>query len=120
MRCVLKEMGTDRAECNRKVASRRRITGVIRSLINARDLQLEFGEWSRIGVCGGVCKGECMGRSPGDEGITLTRCHSCGLLQLYEAFEGWRSVSGRAYNLNVIKGNFLFFFSFLSFASLLL
>ena len=29
------------AECNRKVASRRRVAGAIRSLINARDLQLE-------------------------------------------------------------------------------
>ena len=46
----MKEMGTDRAECNRKVVSGRRITGAIRSLINARDLQLECGEWSRIGV----------------------------------------------------------------------
>ena len=36
----------------------------------------------------GVCEGECMGRSPGDEPLTLTRCHSCGLPELYEAFEG--------------------------------
>ena len=32
------------------------------------------------------CKGECMGRSLGDEPQTLTRYHSCGLPQLYEAF----------------------------------
>ena len=35
------EAGTDGAECNRKVASRRRVAGVIRSLVNARDLQIE-------------------------------------------------------------------------------
>ena len=40
--CVLDESGTDGAECNRKVASGRRIAGVIRSLVNARDLQLEY------------------------------------------------------------------------------
>ena len=35
------ESGTDGAECNRKVASGRRVAGTIRSLVNARDLQLE-------------------------------------------------------------------------------
>ena len=40
--CVLDVSGTDRAECSRKMASRRRGSGAIRSLINARDLQLEF------------------------------------------------------------------------------
>ena len=62
-----------------------------------------------------VCEGECMERSPGDEPLTLTRCHSCGLTQLYEAFEGWKSVCGRVYNLKGIKGKILFFFSFLNF-----
>ena len=38
--CVLDESGTDAAECSRKVASGRRVTGDIRSLVNARDLQL--------------------------------------------------------------------------------
>ena len=52
-----------------------------------------------------VCEGECMGRSPGDETLTLKRCHSCGLPQLYEDLEGWKSVSGRAYNLKGKKGN---------------
>ena len=69
----------------------------------------------------GICEGECMGRSPGDEPLTLTRCHSCGLPQLYEACEGWKSVCGRAYNLQGIKGYFMgFFFSCLSFGFLLL
>ena len=36
----------------------------------------------------GVCEGEGMGRSQGDEPLTFTRCHSCGLSQLYEALEG--------------------------------
>ena len=40
MGCVLDESGTDGAECSRKVASER-VTGAIRSLVNARDLQLE-------------------------------------------------------------------------------
>ena len=35
------ESGTDGAECNRKVASRRRVASAIRSLVYAMDLQLE-------------------------------------------------------------------------------
>ena len=35
------ESGTDGTECSRKVASGRRIASAIRSLVNARDLQLE-------------------------------------------------------------------------------
>ena len=34
-------MGTNGAECNRKMVSERRVVGAIRSLVNARDLQLE-------------------------------------------------------------------------------
>ena len=41
MRCVFEESGTDGAECSRKVESERKVAGVIRSLVNARDLQLE-------------------------------------------------------------------------------
>ena len=76
-------------------------------------------EWSRIGVNGGVCEGECMGRSRGDEPLTFTRYYSCGLSQVYEALEGWNSVCAQSYNLKGIKGK-MFFFSFLSFVSLLL
>ena len=39
--CVLDESGTGGAECSRKVARGRRVAGAIRSLVNARDLQLE-------------------------------------------------------------------------------
>ena len=39
--CVLYESGTDEAECSRKAASGRRVSGAIRSLVNARSLQLE-------------------------------------------------------------------------------
>ena len=60
----------------------------------------------------GVCEGECMGHSPEDELMTLT---SCGLPQLYEAFEGWKSVCSRAYNLKGIKGKFSVFLLFLKF-----
>ena len=35
------ESGTDGAECSRKVASGRRVAGAIRSLVNARNFQLE-------------------------------------------------------------------------------
>ena len=41
MGCVLDELGTDAAECSRKVESGRRVTGTIRSQVNATDLQLE-------------------------------------------------------------------------------
>ena len=39
--CVLEESDTDEAECNRKVASGRRVACAIRSLVNAMDLKLE-------------------------------------------------------------------------------
>ena len=39
----LDESGADGAECSRKVASGRRDAGAIRSLFNARSLQLECG-----------------------------------------------------------------------------
>ena len=39
--CVLDESGTDEAECSRKVGSGRRVAGAIRTLVNARNLQLE-------------------------------------------------------------------------------
>ena len=61
----------------------------------------------------GFFVGEYMGRCPGDEPLTLTRCHSCGLPQLYEALEGWKSVCGRVYNLKGIKGKFSVFLLFL-------
>ena len=43
--CVFDEADTDGAKCSRKVASGRRVTGGIRSLFNARDLQTE---WDRV------------------------------------------------------------------------
>ena len=39
--CVLDEPGTDGAKCSRKVANERRMAGIIRSLVNARDLKFE-------------------------------------------------------------------------------
>ena len=39
--CVLYKPGTDEAECTRRVVSRSRVTGAIRPLVNARDLQLD-------------------------------------------------------------------------------
>ena len=39
--CVLDESGTDETECRRKMASRRRVAGATKSLVNARSLQLE-------------------------------------------------------------------------------
>ena len=42
--CVLDESDTYETECHRKVASKKRVPGAIRSLINARGLQLEFAK----------------------------------------------------------------------------
>ena len=39
--CVLGESGTNGAECSRRVTSGSRVAGVIRSLVNGKDLQLE-------------------------------------------------------------------------------
>ena len=39
--CVLDKSGADGAECSRNVVSGIKVTGAIRSLVNARDLQLE-------------------------------------------------------------------------------
>ena len=39
--CALDELGTDEAECSRKVVSGRRVSGAIKSLVNAMSLQLE-------------------------------------------------------------------------------
>ena len=73
----------------------------------ARRIVQDRSEWR------GFVRGECMGHSLGDEPLTLTRCHSCGLPQLHEACEGWKSVYGRAYNLKGIKGKFSVFLLFL-------
>ena len=54
-----------------------------------------------------------MGRSPKNEPLTLMRCHNCGLKQLYDVLEGWKSVCGRAYNLKAIKGKISSFLIFL-------
>ena len=44
--CVLNVSGIDGAECSRKVASGRRVAGTIRSLANARNLQLECASFA--------------------------------------------------------------------------
>ena len=43
--CVLDESVTDGAECSRKVANGRKVAGVIRLLVDVKDLQLE---WARV------------------------------------------------------------------------
>ena len=43
--CVLGESGTDRTVCRTKEGSERKVPGVIRSLVNARNLQ---PEWVRV------------------------------------------------------------------------
>ena len=40
--CALDESGTDEVECCKKVVSGRRVAGAVRSLVNARSLQLEY------------------------------------------------------------------------------
>ena len=42
--CFLDEPGTDEAEYSRKVPSGRRVASAISSLVNARDLQLEYAK----------------------------------------------------------------------------
>ena len=39
--CVLNESGTDLAECRRMGANGRKVAGTIRSVVNARGLQLQ-------------------------------------------------------------------------------
>ena len=41
LECILDDSGTDEAEYSRKVASGRRVAGALRSLVNARSLQLD-------------------------------------------------------------------------------
>ena len=40
--CVLYKSGTDGTECSKELVSRRRVADAVKSLVNARDLQLEF------------------------------------------------------------------------------
>ena len=45
------ESGIDGAECSRKVVSRRVVPGAIRSLVNARNLQLECARFAQDIAC---------------------------------------------------------------------
>ena len=53
----------------------------------------------------GFCEEEFMGYSPGDEHLTLKRCFSCKVPQLYEALEGRNSYVGRMGIGNKLKSN---------------
>ena len=57
--CVLDESGTDEPECSRKMASVRRIAGAIRSLVNARSLQLEYARVLHKSLLVSVLKYDC-------------------------------------------------------------
>ena len=64
-------------------------------------------EWCMISANVGVCNGECMGDKP----LTMMRCHSSGLPQLYEAL-GWNSCMLPSLQLKGhIRENFFLFFS---------
>ena len=54
----------------------------------------------------GVCEGECMGRSLRDEPLSLTRSLSCGLSQLYEAFEWWKLFCWNAAAVSLVSSAF--------------
>ena len=74
--CVLDESGTDEAECLRKVVSGKRVAGAIRSLFNARDLQLECAKFLHeaflyLFLCMAVR--QCYGRERRDLGLELYR-----------------------------------------------
>ena len=60
--CVLNESGTDVVECRRKVMSVRKVAGVNRFLVDARDLQLEsvLGCCVRHCLCLVCCETETM------------------------------------------------------------
>ena len=62
--CVLDEPGKDGAECSRKVASGRRFAGVIRSLVNARELQLECKHCLCLFLC--MVVKQCYGKRKRD------------------------------------------------------
>ena len=49
--CVLEESVKDGAKCSRKVASGRRVAGVIRSLVNPRNLQLVYYRVLHLFLC---------------------------------------------------------------------
>ena len=70
--CVLDESGTDRAECNGKVASGRRTAYAIRSLVNARDLQHECARFLHGSLLAPVPVYDC-------EAILWKRCRNLKL-----------------------------------------
>ena len=47
----------------------------------------------------GFVREKCVGCSPGDEPLTLMRCPSCWLPQLYESLERGKSACDQAYNV---------------------
>ena len=48
---VVDESGTYVAECHREVVSRRKAAGTVRSLVNARSLQLQYPRVLHKSVC---------------------------------------------------------------------
>ena len=62
--CVFDASGANGAECSRKVGSKGRIAGTIRSLVNARDLQLECARVLRHCLCLLLCIAvrQCYGK----------------------------------------------------------
>ena len=59
----------------------------------------------------GVCNGEYFGHSPGDEPLTLMRCNSSRLSQLFETLKDGVLFVAKPATLG-IKGKFSFFFYF--------
>ena len=94
---------------------RKRWLDTVMECLKERCLDVRQARW--LWFLGG---GECIGHSPEDEPLTLTRCHSLGMAQLYEALERRKPGCGRAYNLKGIKGKFFCFSSFLSFVSFIM
>ena len=76
---------------------RKRCTDTVKDCLKKRSLDIRQARIMWRGFVGGG--GECMGRCQGSEPLTLTRCHSCELPQLFDALEGWKSVCGQAHNL---------------------
>ena len=64
----------------------------------------------------GVCEAECMSHSPGDEPLTLTKCHSWDCHSYMKPLKGVSPFCGRVYNLKGIKGKISVFLLCLKFS----
>ena len=65
----------------------------------------------------GVCEGQCLGHSRGDEQLTLKKCYSCGLPQLYVTLGSGRLSVSKSVTLERKGENFFSFILYFYFPS---